>query len=250
LSLWYSTHTSNPASPLRDTFLTVGNPKRLRKNSKTLKKHTQTYTVKRRYVFLCRSERCRPSIATDNATSNLFEESSCNNHLRCILKMDHHCPWINNCVGHNNHKSFFLFLTYASLGLTHIFVLFFWRFGELILESSNSGHGNVIHTVLLMINYFVSLPVTLGIMFLWWHQIHSIIRNTTPIEESVRKWEEFDAKQINKGHLYVWSFDYGVLGNIKALLGSSMVLWPVPTAPEEDGLHWRTPSNLIDITVV
>lgn len=29
---------------------------------------------------------------------------------RCIIKMDHHCPWINNCVGIGNHKVCFIYI--------------------------------------------------------------------------------------------------------------------------------------------
>ncbi|KAJ6221974.1 hypothetical protein RDWZM_000519 [Blomia tropicalis] len=31
----------------------------------------------------------------------------------CILKMDHHCPWINNCVGEYNQKYFLQFCSYT-----------------------------------------------------------------------------------------------------------------------------------------
>ena len=34
----------------------------------------------------------------------------------CIMKMDHHCPWINNCVGQFNQKFFIQFCYYCFLG--------------------------------------------------------------------------------------------------------------------------------------
>ena len=47
---------------------------------------------------------------------------------RCIIKMDHHCPWVNNCVGIGNQKLFLLFLLWVNLTCIYSLLLVISKF--------------------------------------------------------------------------------------------------------------------------
>ncbi|KAL3764343.1 hypothetical protein ACHAW5_003479 [Stephanodiscus triporus] len=56
---------------------------------------------------------------------------------RCIIKMDHHCPWINNCVGIGNHKYFLLFIFYTFLSCHYSFSFLVYRFFRCVGKSNH-----------------------------------------------------------------------------------------------------------------
>jgi len=62
--------------------------------------------------------------------------SACNT---CVLNMDHHCLWINNCVGFYNRKYFLLTLMYAVIMTGFVLTSLGSEFQTSIQEEFGSG---------------------------------------------------------------------------------------------------------------
>ncbi len=51
--------------------------------------------------------------------------------VRCIPKMDHHCPWTINCVSHRTYPHFLRFIFYAVTSMTYLAYFLYIRAADI-----------------------------------------------------------------------------------------------------------------------
>mmetsp|Transcript_77636 Transcript_77636/g.225295 ORF Transcript_77636/g.225295 Transcript_77636/m.225295 type:complete len:402 (+) Transcript_77636:106-1311(+) len=146
----------------------------------------------------------------------------------CILKMDHHCPWIYNCVGFRNHKYFFLLLLYSAAACHFIT----WTMLPTVLKSTDTATPFPTMFLLLFgetLAAFIGILVTVFFAFHVW----LMFRAMTTIE--------FCEKTTKSGKgLGRSPYDRGIGGNIRAVLGDNPFFWLLPTwPPSGSGLYFK-----------
>jgi hypothetical protein len=103
---------------------------------------------------------------------------------RCIKRMDHHCPWVNNCIGEGNQKYFILFTMYICLVSFHTLYWTIWQFVQCINDNWHncSIFSPAATTILIIFLLFESMLFGIFTVVMCGTQISSICFDQTGIE--------------------------------------------------------------------
>ena len=139
-----------------------------------------------------------------------------------VLRMDHYCPWMNNCIGHFNYKFFLQFLAYTVVSANMAcFVMLNSVYDSVFVPGTTvtilgcAGLAGLLAAVL-----------TPSFVFHLW----MLSKNLTTIEF---------CEKLELGS-YISPYDMGVWANLRSVLGGNVMLWflPVHSTPG-DGITFQ-----------
>ena len=151
----------------------------------------------------------------------------CKRWNRWVLCMDHHWPWVNNCIGFMNKKYFMLLLAYFStliiywlLTLSYDLWMNFYHIYHEVVHFSNTSIFKLMYYLLTIFVY--ALWVLIWIDTLMFYRLHRkfIKENKTTIEYKERKMEDY--KSV---------YDVGSEKNISQVYGTQRWLDWIPILP-------------------
>jgi len=106
---------------------------------------------------------------------------------RCIRRMDHHCPWINNCVGERNQKYFIQFLLYIGILAIYSIALLIYTFIDNCAECNEdvpTKQKRMMHYIILLLE---SSLFGLFVSAILVDQFSSIVSDETGVEQAQKQ---------------------------------------------------------------
>jgi len=153
---------------------------------------------------------------------------------KCCLKMDHHCPWIMNCVGFSNHKYFFLLVIYAVTTCFFITCTMAESITRSVVEETSATNR-----FLLVLG--ATLAVIMGVLMACFLSFHTWLlgKGMTTIEFCEKSMSSSPSSLSSP--LKGVSYDLGMYLNLQAVFGPRWYVWLLPLSPPEgSGVSFET----------
>lgn len=179
----------------------------------------------------------------------------CSAENRCILRMDHHCPWFSVCIGFKNQKFFVQFLCYIAIYASFIFIVT----ATMIYDFISSGKYNEdMISINLIVLFILSIAFSFAVSLFAGFLIYMVLKNQTTIEYEQQRWNR-SADSNRTGFHYQFSetltnndlgniYDLGTFNNWISVMGDNWYGWILPIGITSESVY-DTYSNGINYRI-
>lgn len=163
--------------------------------------------------------------------------------------MDHHCPWVNNCIGFYNRKHFLLLLTYTMIMIYIAEFAYLPGLWRVVVHSGeiHESTGLIVPSLTqlnamdyLVCIYFLINSIMIYFVTKFYHfHIQILLKNITTIENlDCEAIQDPDEKLVHQQR-----YNLGIWNNIYQVFGKNKLYWPVPFfgkygKPLGNGVQW------------
>lgn len=147
----------------------------------------------------------------------------CSGCEKCVLKMDHHCPWFGQCIGFKNYREFVQFLVWTNIYLIGVCMISAWTVWGFFVDEKWKLAEFSLHVIFL---FFLSCVFEICLIVFLGFTMYQVFVNRSTIESY--EYQSYKNKHKRKGEI-VNVFDLGWKQNWQEVMGYRCWQWFIPT---------------------